>query len=55
MYMFTVVLLIISDTNQCATDNSGCDHTCTDLIPGYECSCDYGYVLENDGKTCSGK
>ena len=61
MYMCTLVLLVTSvlittpDTNQCATDNGGCDHTCTDLIPGHECSCDDEYVLENDGKTCSGK
>ena len=53
--VFPSTLIITLDTNQCTTGNGGCDHTCTDLIPGRECSCDDGYVLESDGKTCSGE
>ena len=48
-------LNITLDTNQCTTDNGGCDHTCTDFIPGHECSCDDGYVLGSDRKTCNGE
>ena len=47
--------IIAPDTNQCTTDNGGCDHTCTDLIPGRMCSCNGGYILENDGETCIGE
>lgn len=29
-----------------------CSHHCTDNAEGYLCSCDDGYILENDLKTC---
>lgn len=25
--------------DECAVNNGGCDHTCTDLTDGFECSC----------------
>ena len=48
-YMFYI------DTNQCNTDNGGCQHVCRDRIPGYECFCDNGYVLDADKHSCNGK
>ena len=47
--------LSLSDSNQCATNNGGCDHNCTDLIPGYLCSCDPGFLLDSDGHSCNGE
>ena len=51
---FSVIGLPV-DMNQCSTDNGGCDHTCTDLIPGYQCSCDDGFELSSDDHSCDGK
>ena len=48
-------LLLFTDTNECLTDNRGCDHTCTNAIGSFYCSCDPGYTLQNDGATCLGR
>ena len=49
------LVLLYSDTNQCSTDNGGCDHNCTDLIPGHNCSCNAGFLLNSDERSCDGK
>ncbi|XP_022094182.1 uncharacterized protein LOC110981168 isoform X7 [Acanthaster planci] len=30
----------------------GCDHICENLLQGFKCSCNTGYYLLDDGKTC---
>lgn len=35
-------------------DNGGCDHTCNNTIGSYECFCDSGYLLLDDGHSCTG-
>ena len=41
--------------SECATENAGCDHYCTETLYSYTCSCYPGYTLEHDGHTCIGK
>lgn len=41
------------DKNECHTNNGGCDHTCTNTMKSYKCSCDKGYTLAADGQTCT--
>ena len=36
-------------------DNGGCEQICTDTFLSFNCSCRDGYVLNDDGFTCSGK
>ena len=36
--------------DQCATNNNGCAHTCSS--PAGVCSCNSGYILGSDGKSC---
>ena len=33
------------DVNECAQDNGGCDHKCTNSAGSFACSCDSGYDL----------
>ena len=44
-----------ADINQCAESNGGCAQQCTNLVPGFECSCNPGYQLGQDGASCSGR
>ena len=44
-----------TDIDECATDNGGCEHTCTNMEGSFGCSCPAGYSLTVDGFNCSGK
>ena len=46
---------VYSDIDECATDNGGCTHKCTNTKGSYECSCKDGYELADDKKGCNGK
>eukprot|EP00731_Ephydatia_muelleri_P031717 Em0023g224a len=41
------------DIKQCAVNNGGCQQVCTELIPGFQCSCQAGYVLASNGFNCT--
>ena len=41
--------------NECAVNNGGCAHTCTNVDGAFECSCDAGFLLSDfDGLACEG-
>ena len=44
--------LIFADMNECALENGGCEHHCTNTGGSYYCWCDQGFNLEPDGKRC---
>ncbi|XP_070561314.1 low-density lipoprotein receptor-related protein 6-like [Ptychodera flava] len=37
----------------CSTNNGGCDQLCVSDPNGHKCLCSHGYVLDDDGKTCT--
>lgn len=47
--------LHLVDINECAVNNSGCDHLCENTNGSFVCSCDAGYALNSDGYQCHGK
>ena len=47
-----ISVYIFADTDECLDSNGGCDHTCTNLEGGFECSCHMGYNLAADSRTC---
>ena len=51
------MLLMITDINECGTDNGGCEQICTNTNSSYMyyCSCNSGYILDGDGHTCNGE
>ena len=42
------------DTNECATSNGGCNHTCHNTDGSYYCTCSEGFFLHDDLTGCSG-
>ena len=43
------------DINECSIDNGYCSSLCTNTVGSYICSCESGYILEEDGHNCTGK
>ena len=41
------------DINECNGDHE-CDHSCTNVDGSFICSCDPGYQLQSDRRTCEG-
>ena len=41
------------DTDECLTDNEGCDHICVNTRGSFECLCNTSYILTADNKSCA--
>lgn len=50
-----LVLYYISDIDECSLGTSGCTQNCTNNIGSFTCSCNTGYALASDNKTCNGE
>lgn len=52
-----IVSLIIlpTDRNECGLANGGCEHVCTNTDGSYDCSCNSGFQLGSNGRTCKGE
>ena len=46
---------MITDINECSEGISGCAQGCINTIGGLTCSCNKGYRLGKDRKSCNGK
>ena len=55
MYMLIMNCInYVSDVNECAVDNAGCQQVCTNIPGSYMCSCNDGFQLDEDKHNCSG-
>ena len=43
------------DVNECHANIHGCTHKCHNALGFYNCSCNSGYALGLDGRSCNGK
>ena len=50
-----VILYTDANVNECATNNGGCAHICTDTEGSFICSCNSGFELANNGLGCNGE
>ena len=46
---------ICTDINECEDGISGCQHICKNTFGSFDCSCNPGYTLNSDNKSCIGK
>lgn len=42
----------IKELDECELKDHGCEHNCINTLGGYQCSCNIGYELHSDKKTC---
>lgn len=45
-------LLSIADINECENNNGRCEQICVNSEGAYECVCNVGYRLSQDGRRC---
>ena len=46
---------MVSDIDECKAETDECSDDCVNNIGSYSCSCDLGYELDSDARTCVGK
>ena len=47
------IIMFLKDINEC-NGHHQCDHECINMDGSYTCSCDPGYELDSDNRTCKG-
>ena len=45
--------IILTDVDECARGIDGCAQTCTNVVGSYSCSCDAGYRLASNRRSCN--
>ena len=53
-YSVYLCLIFCIDINECVLNIDLCEHTCTNTVGSYQCSCNTGYYLESNGYNCTG-
>ncbi len=51
--IINIPVFFVIDVDECLTSNGGCDHSCTNIIGSYNCTCTDGYSLKNQ-HNCEG-
>ena len=54
MYKQVCLLILIADINECLDANGGCQQMCSNFPGSYSCSCNNGFILNEDNHNCSG-
>lgn len=44
----------VLDIDECSEDSDGCEQNCANTVGSYTCSCNTGYNLASDGRSCTG-
>ena len=48
-----ILIVIITDVNECLNDNGMCSHTCVNTPGSYHCECPADYTLQPDNHNCT--
>ena len=52
-YNYCVWSYVVIDVDECAGGSDGCHQICSNHDGGFLCSCEKGYLLSDDMKTCT--
>ena len=52
--LICVVKFTPTDMDECETSNGGCEQVCNNTEGSFSCTCNKGYILQDDQKTCEG-
>ena len=47
-----LISTIVTDINECLTNNGGCSHNCTNTAGNYYCGCPDGFDLQPNKRDC---
>lgn len=47
-----VIKSLLTDVDECVSDNGGCEHTCQNTAGSYQCFCHLGHHLADDKHSC---
>ena len=53
-YHFIYKIIIFVDINECSSNIDGCDHNCHNTMGSYYCTCNTGYRLDSNMRSCHG-
>ena len=53
--MTLIHILTYIDMDECSEEVTLCEHTCTNTVGSYSCTCKEGYHLHTDGHSCIGE
>ena len=53
--LIDALVVVHTDINECENAIGGCNHVCTNTIGSFLCSCNAGYELDSDQRTCVGE
>ena len=49
---YSLIIIEYPDINECTANTDGCQQVCTNTAGSFVCSCNSGYTLSSDGRTC---
>ena len=52
---FYLFYAIFTDINECTEGTHLCNHTCSNLVGSYRCSCMQGFILAENNQDCISK
>ena len=53
--LLTSLCILLADINECSEETHQCTQNCNNTIGSYVCSCNSGFIIDVDGRTCDGE
>ena len=54
VFFFILLIFLLIDVDECSINLHNCAHVCSNIVGSFNCSCQNGFILQPDGRTCEG-